>query len=94
MKTQSDDCFAWAIMSALFPIHKSSDRCESYPHYRDHLNFTGIEFPVALKNIPKFEKQNNVSVNVFIPENKQILPVHLTKDEKKQHVNLLLLTEN
>ena len=36
------------------------------------LNYNGIEFPVTIKQIIKIEKQNDIRVNVFGYENKQI----------------------
>ena len=39
----------------------------SYSKYRDALNFDGIDFPVQVKQIPKFEAQNSdISVNVVL----------------------------
>jgi len=32
-----------------------------------------------------------VSINVYGIENKQVLPLRLTSDEKKKHVNMLYL---
>lgn len=31
----------------------------------EKLNYEGIEFPVAVKQYNKIEKQNNVNINVF-----------------------------
>ncbi|ELU04981.1 hypothetical protein CAPTEDRAFT_79965, partial [Capitella teleta] len=36
------------------------------------LNFNDIEFPIDLKGIDKFEKQNNIFINVIGYENKHI----------------------
>lgn len=94
VKNTSDDCFALAVMSALFPTDRNSDRPSSYPSYEEHLKFINIPFPVALKDVVKFEAQNDISVNVFIIENSEILPVHVTKCEKSNHVNLLMLTKD
>ena len=43
------------------------------------LNTVGIEYPVSLKDIDKFEKQNpNISINVFGNEN-GIYPLRISK---------------
>ena len=106
VQVYDNTCFAVAIMSALNPVTDSSknqSRLNSYPSYRDYLEFGDIEFPVALKDIPKFEKLNkNISVNVFIIDEHldgkkmkhEVLPVHLTNEKKENHVNLLLVSEN
>ncbi|KYN21767.1 hypothetical protein ALC57_05868, partial [Trachymyrmex cornetzi] len=64
-----------------------------YPHYTTVLNLAGIEFLVTLKDIPKFERLNAVSINVYGIENKQVLPLRLTSDKKEKHVNMLYLQD-
>ena len=106
LEVYDDTCFAYAIMSALYPIQKRDrkhhpSRLSSYPDYKGILKFDGINFPVVLKDIPKFEKLNQISVNVFVIEEtkkynpfqiiREVLPIHLTTEEKEKHVNLLLL---
>ncbi|KAL0849824.1 hypothetical protein ABMA28_011763 [Loxostege sticticalis] len=44
----------WALLSALYPAEKSSDRVTSYSTYEHELNYTGISFPM-----------HNLSINVF-----------------------------
>lgn len=68
IKNNDSACFAWSLVSALYPAspEKKSNRVTSYPHYNDVLNFTGIEFPVKLKDVKKIEKLNNLTINVYI----------------------------
>ncbi|KYN22578.1 hypothetical protein ALC57_05017, partial [Trachymyrmex cornetzi] len=63
------------------------------PHYTAVLNLAGIEFPMILKDIQKFEQLNAVSINVYSNENKQVLPVRLTSDKKEKHINVLYLQD-
>lgn len=95
-------CFAWAVVSAIYPVEKNSGRTSGYPHYSQVLNLDGIEFPVTLPQISRFEKLNNISVNVFAlemiskensPEKFRTCPVRLTKKELERHVNLLLVQD-
>lgn len=58
-------CFQWAILSALYPALHHAERVSNYLPYADKLEFTGIEFPMQMKDIMKFETQNGISVNVF-----------------------------
>ena len=37
----------------------------NYRQYEDRFNMTGIEMPMQLKDIPRFERQNNISVSVY-----------------------------
>jgi len=54
----------------------------------------GIQYPVSISKIKKFEKQNQITVNVFGYEDKEIFPLHVTKiRESTHHVNLLYVKE-
>ena len=82
-------------LSTLHPVSINSNRVMSYVSYKDELDFQGIEFPVDSKQINKFEKQNDVSVNVYYLKKKgknfDVLPLHLTSCKKEKHVNLLFV---
>jgi len=53
------------------------------------LNFDDIEFPITLKNIGKFVRLNNVSINVYGIKKQKILPLRFADNKREQHVNLL-----
>ncbi|KYN15671.1 hypothetical protein ALC57_12102 [Trachymyrmex cornetzi] len=57
------------------------------------LNLASIEFPMTLKDIPKFERLNAMSINVYGIENKQVLPLRLTSDKQEKHVNVLYMQD-
>ena len=61
VKNKDNDCFRWALRSALFPCHNHTDRPLSYP-LEDGLNFDGIDAPTPLNQIGKVEKQNNLAI--------------------------------
>ena len=78
IKNVDNQCFKWCILAYLHPVEKNdqggpinSDRVSKYEPFTDELNFQGIEFPVSIHQIPKFEKQNNISVSVFSFERKK-----------------------
>ena len=53
---------------------------------------SGIQYPVDIKYIGKFERQNNISVNVYGYEDKTILPLRITTMTIPRHyVNLLYI---
>ena len=61
-----NQCFKWRLLAALHSKDENrSNRSYSYFKYENELNFAGIDFPVYPRQIPKFGKQNNISVNVF-----------------------------
>ncbi|WAR31549.1 hypothetical protein MAR_034091 [Mya arenaria] len=54
----------------------------------------GIEYPVTLKAIDRFERQNaTISVNVYGYENGDIYPLRVSKHEHNTCVNLLLIDD-
>lgn len=95
LNIQNNDeyCFLWCIVAALNPCAANLNpiRTSSYPHFSTVLNYEGIDFPMRLKNLKKFEHMNNISVNIFTVEKKQILPVCLSEQDFLIRVNLLML---
>ena len=93
---------AWSVVAALYPMQSHVNRKSSYPDYTTVLNLEGIEFPVTLKQITKFELLNDISINVFTERKRGgkkdggnvIVPLRLTKEKKEKHVNLLYLQES
>ncbi|KYQ46568.1 hypothetical protein ALC60_14427, partial [Trachymyrmex zeteki] len=96
VRSMDNACFAWSVVAALYPAERNADRESSYPHYTTVLNFQNIEFPITLKDITKFERLNDVSINVYIIERQKtlnVLPIRLADDKKEKHVNLLYLRD-
>ena len=107
INVQNNDncCFAWAVVSAIFCNPTGpSNRTSSYPDFRNLLNFTGIEFPVKLSDIGKFEKNNpRFSINVYgleqVFKNNSVIceivgPLYYTDAKRPEHINLLLVTNS
>ena len=99
LNVQNDDekCFLWSVLAALHPVHWKDQphRVQHYKGYEQELNVSGIEFPMKVKNISKFEKQTpTISINLFGYEEKELFPVYITERKKEQHVNLLLISNN
>ncbi|KYM97826.1 hypothetical protein ALC62_11480 [Cyphomyrmex costatus] len=100
IETYDNACFAWAIVAALYPASTNVNRTSQYPHYSEVLQLEGIDFPVTLKQITKFERLNDVSVTVFVERERDekkritdsdtmIVPLRVTKVKRNKHVNLL-----
>ena len=93
VKNNDNKCFMYAILSALFPQQINANRVIRYTPHVNHLKFGDIKFPIQIKDISKFEKLNNISVNVFA-YGKVIFPLRITeKRDARKHVNLLILSE-
>ena len=51
---------------------RGGHHAEKLTHYEkliDELNMAGTQYPITMNQIPRFEKQNEISVNVFGMEN-------------------------
>ena len=83
IQNNDNKCFLWSVLAALFPVVRTVPRGEdpskyrindnpkrvsNYKAYEDRLNMTGIPYPVRVKDIPKFEAQNNISVYLYSSE--------------------------
>ena len=68
MKNEDEECFKWCVTRALNPVVRDSERItKELIKQSEELNWSGIEFPVAADAnvISKFERNNNISINVF-----------------------------
>ncbi|XP_050516505.1 uncharacterized protein LOC114341853 [Diabrotica virgifera virgifera] len=99
IKNSDQACFYWAIVSAFYPAKANKELTSLYPFYSTVLKTEDLEAPMPLHQISKFEKINNVSVNVYaleLLENNEksfftVYPARLTKTVVAKHVNLLLI---
>ena len=86
IKNKDDMCFKWSILAKLHPVDVHPERVSHYKKFSDELNFENIENPVSLEDIHKFEKLNNISVNVFGYNNEEVYPLYITKSKHNEHV--------
>ena len=94
IQNKDQKCFIWCVLASLHHVTRNAYRVSHYKKYEGELNMKGLTFPLTLNQIAKFEKQNNIGVNVFGCEGKVIFPLHITNNRLTgKHVNLLLLVE-
>ena len=99
VKNEDHKCFMWSILSALHPQEKDAQRASKYQQYQDTLNFTGMDFPVTIDAISKFEKTNpTISISVIGYELQkdgkvELFPVRLMQEKKEHHITLLYWSE-
>lgn len=97
VKNTDQMCFKYAILSCLYPPKHDAQRVIKYRKYSDKLNFAGIDFPVTLKDITKFENQNTAyAINVYMYEEDggEIRPIRLSSEVKgRKTIHLLMLKE-
>ena len=93
---QNDDeeCFKWAVIAALeWTDIKPHPECVSNRRkFVDNYDWSGLEFPVSIKDIGVSETKNNVSVNVLAVEGRDIY-IHRKGWWTGRGINLLLISE-
>ena len=67
MKNEDNKCFLWSVLRALNPKDNHPERVDKELKLKENtLNMEGIEYPVSLKDIDKFKKQNpSISITVY-----------------------------
>ena len=93
IQNQDEKCFLWSILAHLHKFDDNPHRVQKYKQYENEINMTDIPYPVKVKDVPKFEKQNDISVNVFGYES-NYYPLYISKNQRDIHVNLLLIERN
>ena len=61
--------------------------------FMDNYDWSGLEFPVSIKDIGKFETRNNISVNVLAVEVRDIY-IHRKGQRVGREINLLTVSED
>ena len=93
---QNDDeeCFKWAVITALKWADSKfhSEHVSNLRKFVDNYDWSGLEFPVSIKDIGVFETKNNVSVNVLAVEGRDIY-IHRKGLQMGREINLLLISE-
>ena len=93
MKNENDEeCFKWCIGRWKNPVGKNSQRITSLLKKQcEEFNWDGISFPVSWRGIDRFERQNDISVNVLGLDGKEIVTLRKTKEKRENHVILFKL---
>ena len=90
IKNDDQYCFLWCILAHLCPVEDHKNRISSYSMHMNKLNLKGLEFPMKVKDIPKFENLNNLNVSVFEITGTVLTPNHINKNYLQPQIDLLL----
>ena len=96
MENNDDQCFRWAVTRALHPVERDAGQISKILRKQsENYNWSGLEFPVKVKNIHLFETNNHINVNVFSydDDTKKIYTLRLSKTNFDPVVNLFLYDE-
>ena len=106
VKNDDDEyCFMWAVLSALYPSKTHKNKVFTYKKHTSDINLKGLSFPLAVKDIAKFEKINpKIAINVLYWEaddsnqqqqRSEFTIEYLSPERERQiKINLLLLQDD
>ena len=93
---QNDDnrCFLWCHVRHLNPVKKDPQRITQKDRaVAKTLDYTGVTFPVTLRERDKIEKGNKININAYIynEDGKYVSPIRNSKTEYEDTLNVLLI---
>ena len=90
-----EECFKWAIITVdkWMDIDSHPERVSNLRDFTDNYDWSGLDFPVSLKQIGRFEAKNDISVNVLGLEGKDI---YILRNSGHSHreINLLMISKD
>ena len=95
MQNKDNKCFLWCVLRALNPKDNHTERVDKELKLKENtLNMDGIEYPVSLEDINKFENQNpTISLTVFGYKEKDVHPLRNSDKMDREHKIRLMLIE-
>ena len=104
VNVKNDDayCFVWAVLACLYSdqVQRDRERVMYYVPYFSEINLHGIQMPMRVCDIVKFERNNNISISVYGVEEEfdpsvngltgYLYPIKVAKDVREKHVDLLM----
>ena len=94
---KDEKCFLWCVLRYLHPKDKNDARINDLKQYKNTLNTKGIDFPIKLKDIAKFETLNPSlpGINVFsVNEKNRFYPPRMANRNPQETIDLFLYEKN
>lgn len=101
-RNNDEKCFMYSMLGKFLPKNRKHKNLPcSYKNLENKYDFSCFKkFPVALSEIPKFEKLNNLSISVFrIKEEEEraskyrLFPLKVAEPELENHTDLLYISD-
>ena len=93
-KNSNMENFKWAVIAAMKweEIGNNPERVSKLRRYEEEFDLSGLEFPVSFRDINKFERNNEIGVNILAVENKKTYICRKGRDYNRI-VNLMLIAD-
>ena len=94
IKNNDNECLRWCHIRHLNPLKNHNERITA----RDKelvktLDYSGVTFPVSIKDMDRTEKQNKININVFGYSDGNLYPIRISSEKYDDHLELLLIVE-
>ena len=90
LKNTDNECFRWCHIRHLHPLQRNPQRITA----RDKelvktLDYSGVTFPVSIKDMDKIERQNKININVLRYSDGNPYPIRNSKEKYEDTLNVL-----
>ena len=94
-KNEDKECFKWAVIAASRweEINNNPEKISKLKIFEKDFDWSGIGFPVSVKDISKFEFRNQISTNLLAIKGKQIY-ICRKGGNHERIINLMIISEN
>ena len=89
-----EECFKWSVITPENAGMKDPQCVSKLRKFTDNYDWSGLEFPVSIKDIGKFDTRNNISVNILAVEGRDIYIHRKGQKMMGQEINLLMVSED
>ena len=95
-RNEDQECFKWAVITASRweDIDSHPERISKLKRFEADFHWSGTGFLVSVKDIKKFELNNQVSINLLAIEDRQIYICRKGGNNYKRIINQMLITES
>ena len=91
IKNDDNECFRWCHVRHLNPLRHHNERItQKDREIAKTLDYSGVTFPVTIRDIGKIENQNKININVF-GYDEYVFPIRNSKTEHGDTLNVLLM---
>ena len=94
IKNDHNECFRWCHVRHINPVKKDPQRITQKDlGIAKTLDYSGVTFPVTIRDMSKIEKQNKININAYVynEDGKYVSPIRNSKEEYQDTLNVLLI---
>ena len=93
LKNDDNRCFLWCHVRHQDPLERNPQRITLIDkEIAKTLDYSGVTFPVSIKDMDKIEKQNKININVYgyNEDGRYVFPIRNSEEKHEDILNVLL----